>query len=282
MIKEYAIDPAVAADIGTLRVIDALFDYSLPRRISRFPKKWEKMVYQCAEGLDDLKKKRIEVKLQDLKNRKACLISSGRSYDIEKEWPQNAQEAHSEKAFHAIVCDFNNPLFVRADDVEQNHPLFALPNDWREKKTIENFNSLFKHVLFAAKEILIIDPYFDPTKEACVKLMKVWVDLLKNRPDVRDVSVSICTSSDNDRCPYQAGDEGKMLRQVNERLDLGGLKNNFSAKLAPNMHERYLLTDIASFRVDHSFSVDAQKYVNVNMISKETSDRVKAEYFGCP
>ena len=275
MLKEYAIDPAVAGDFSNLRQISNLFDFSNPRRISRFPKRWERMVYEAAAPLGDMNAKRVEEKLKQFKGSKGCLCGFGRGYDPAKKWVDNAFAANSAKPFSAIICDNYDNNCVKIDDLEDTHTLLVAPNSQQITKSIENYKNIFDEIFVSVKNICIVDPYFSTHEPKSIKLYSHWFRLLNDRSDVASVNLFIISSADRKGGPYSLGQESTLISQT-QRVYANNqtLKFNIRAKLVPHnddMHDRFIITDIAAFSISSSLIID-NSTIMVHMITKADAD----------
>ena len=271
MIKEYAIDPAVAADFSNLKQIGNLFDFSNPRRISRFPKKWERMVYEAAAPLGDMNAKRVEEKLKQFKGRKSCLYSFGRNYNPAKDWVENAFESHAVRPFSALICENDQEPCVKLDDLEDTHPLIHAPNSKQVTKSLANYKALFDPVFLSVKNIYIVDPYFSTFQDKCIRLYKHWFKILNECSDAEAMKLSIITSARNDG-PYKLGEENSLITQARQTFTNGqNLRFTLNAKIiehSDDMHDRFVITEHAAFTVTSSFIIDNNATMIVNMLTK--------------
>lgn len=281
MIKEFAIDPRFAANVPNIKLISALFDYHKPRRISKFPKSWESLVYDNTSNLPDLDKTRIVEKLIQLKSARV-LLPAGRNFYERKSWVENAIEVTAQSPFQAVLSDAGATGFINSSDFDTAHPQIQLSDSVRIKKEVLELEGIFKPVLIRAKRIWVVDPYFSMYDSGCCRLFNEWLSVLNSRADAAQIILSICTSSDRRSGAYKAGDEGKMSRDIASNIHLGSISQNIRVKLVPHnqdMHARYFLSDIASFSMDHSFSVDASASANINMLPIIRASDIVSQYF---
>ena len=275
MLKEYAVDPAIVGDFSNLRQIANLFDFSNPRRISRFPKRWERMVYEAAAPLGDMNAKRVEEKLKQFKGSKSCLCGFGRDYDSAKNWVDNALESNSAKPFSAIICESDANNCVKMDDLEDTHTLLAAQNSQQITKSLRNYKNLFNGIFVSVKNICIVDPYFSTYENKSKKLYAHWFKLLNDRPDAASVNLFIISSADRHGGPYSLGQESTLISQAQQvYANNQALKFNIRAKLVPHnddMHDRFIITDIAAFSISSSLIIDTSTMM-VHMITKADAD----------
>lgn len=164
MIKEFALDPAVPAQsfkdcryfLDALRIENG-------RVLSRFPKTWQRMVYEAAQALHNGKVElsRIEARLAGMP--KCALFSCSRpSGDPNAPWLARAIEEQSHSPFAAIitnVADPKLPFVLAADDVDTS-PLFQAVGQREIPRTSQEIVACVGLLLRVAKVIKLIDPYF--------------------------------------------------------------------------------------------------------------------------
>ncbi|MFP4097897.1 MAG: hypothetical protein ACLFU1_03835 [Alphaproteobacteria bacterium] len=281
MLKEYAIDPAVAGDFSNLKQIANLFDFSNPRRISRFPKKWERMVYEAAAPLGDMNAKRVEEKLKQFKGSKSCLYSFGRDYDSDKNWIDNALSSHGIMPFNAIICENDQDSCVKLDDLEDTHPLIHAPNSQQVTKSLENYKALFDPLFMSVKNICIVDPYFSTYEDKAKRLYSHWFKLLSECSDAEAKKLSIITSDKNGG-PYKLGEENTLITQARQTFANGqDLRFILNAKViahSDDMHDRFVIIDNAAFSITSSLIIDDNATMLVNMMTKAVSDGLLSRF----
>jgi hypothetical protein len=281
MLKEYAIDPAVAGDFSNLKQIANLFDFSNPRRISRFPKKWERMVYEAAAPLGDMNAKRVEEKLKQFKGSKSCLYSFGRDYDPARDWVGNVFDSHAVRPFNAIICENDQEPCVKLDDLEDTHPLIHAPNSQQVTKSLANYKALFDPLFLSTKSICIVDPYFSTYEPKSIKLYSHWFKLLNNSPNATSKNLFIVSSADRSGGRYKLGEESLLISQAQEAYaNNQTLKFNLRAKLIAHnddMHDRFIITDIATFSISSSLIIDNNTMM-VGMMTKIDSNNLLSRF----
>lgn len=162
MIKEYAIDPRLLSSWERVRYYCEHFSWERGRLISRFPKSWKKMVWDGLQSIQPRDRKRIE---EYMARMDARLLEQSRRYDGELAWHQNAESGHSEAAFAAIVTDeqvAGSGVGIRNDDFSDDHPLLVCSNHVEVSRTPRDLAHVLTPVLAKAKQLLLIDPHFDP------------------------------------------------------------------------------------------------------------------------
>ncbi|MBK9437656.1 MAG: hypothetical protein IPN51_06640 [Chloracidobacterium sp.] len=174
MIHEFALDPNAISDWQSFRFFIDQFGSSKGRLISRFPKKWKRMVYEALveKKPTDLDRSRIEERLKNIDDR---LLSGARVYEPELTWIANAVNQHSVKPFRAIITvdSSSEPHQITAQDVDETNSTWNVPTNISVVRTAEAMATAVGPLLEISSEIIFVDPYFDPERDD-------FVDLLKN------------------------------------------------------------------------------------------------------
>lgn len=283
MLKEYAVDPALAGHFQTLNLISALFDYRNPRRISRFPKTWERMVCDAAGEIGDLNKARVVEKLKQLKDSKFCLWSFGRSYDPTKAWIENANRENLLRAFAAIISN-STGSYISADEIEESNPLLSCNTDFIVPKSDDNaLVGILQAVLHSAKEIIFIDPfinfYTDPSARRYKQSFTKLIETIRKRENGIPFRVTFCFSE-------KLVPALKAVSDIKTDIQtLFGLKTSeVSVVVLPEAvaHNRYILTDIASFSLGDSlwYEVNQVREDHMAMMSHDSYIHHRQKY--CP
>ena len=174
MHNEYAVEPASLSNWQTFRYLIENLGVSKGRLVSKFPKKWEDQVYKACSAFSAKQRWTLEIKLKRLK--KCGLIRSGRPYDIDKGWLENALEQQNNgNPFHAIVsCHSRSGVqhSLVADDLTEEDALWAVDTEMFVPRTVEALGDAARSLLKISDErILFIDKMFNPAS-------KRWQDML--------------------------------------------------------------------------------------------------------
>ncbi len=169
MLSEYAVEPAaIGADWRTFKDLIDRFGADKGRLISRFPSKWEKKVIQAAKdaGVPDVRMVAIVQRLQESKQK---VVDFNRAYLHDAEWISNALREHGDRPFKAIICAAGGTACAEAiqpDDSSDGHPLFKAATSRNVIRTADEIAGALHTIVAVAKDVDIIDPFFDlrPTK----------------------------------------------------------------------------------------------------------------------
>ena len=162
MIYEFALDPDVLSDWQSFRYFYENFGVEHGRLISRFPKKWKRMVYNACSHCLEIEKKRIEERLTLIDNK---LIRNNREYDGNLSWLINAENQHSILPFRAIISN-SNPnqvdFILIADEINNEVELWNIPTQKRIIRKAATIASCASLLFGISTEILFVDPHFAP------------------------------------------------------------------------------------------------------------------------
>lgn len=164
MLWEYAVEPeAIGSDWKTFKDLIDRFGANKGRLISRFPKKWEKKVIEAAKtaGVPDVRMLSIIERLLTEKHKVADFC---REYDPASDWIENALREHGGRPFRAIICDSNTRgcgEALKPDDCSDAEPLMITPVSQDVPRVSADIAAPLIMLAAAAREIDLVDPYFD-------------------------------------------------------------------------------------------------------------------------
>ena len=162
MLHEYALDPLILSNWPAFRYFYEKFGVAHSRLISRFPKKWKRMVYEACNACGDIERKRIEEKLRDIDIK---LLPTGRSYDGNLAWLNNAEVQHLLNPFHAIIASANprnSGAVLIANELDESTPSWKVPREICLPRQANELAVCLSKLLQNSAEILFIDPHFRP------------------------------------------------------------------------------------------------------------------------
>src|SRR5262249_11776331 len=110
-------------------------------------------------------------------------VPSHRPYDANAgNWLHNALSEHKRSPFRAIIAmqNLNGDAIVLAiDDLDELHPLMAVPRDRAVARDAVSIAGALKELLHFGNNILFVDPFFDPyspkyksTLRECLRIVK--------------------------------------------------------------------------------------------------------------
>lgn len=169
MIREYALDPTVAAsDSNTLHRIFSEFGGQNGRVISDIPKGWSSAVRRLieAKGFSVRAKNNC---LQELTNLRSTGIVKGDEQPLgENSWLDRALELKQSLSLNAILTSQEQ---IQRQQFNYLNMLGDSPINWNIEQTksvarnATALNESISHSLQLSKKFIFVDPYFDPLKD---------------------------------------------------------------------------------------------------------------------
>jgi hypothetical protein len=250
MIHEYALEPELVATWGNrhdYRYFIEKFGLGQPRIVSRFPKRWKRLVWDTFRSDNELERKRMEELLAQLSER----MVHRRDYNWEptSTWIANAHNEHGRFPFHAILARENpagHPATLVLDQIGDSSPLWAVARGVTIARSATAMAGTVAAMLRIAEVVIFVDPYFGPERSRHRRPLEAFLRAVSNgRPLGAPGRVEVQTSQDRtgtleffqDECRNRlrrcvpAG-QCLVLRRLRERP--GG----------ESLHNRYILTDL--------------------------------------
>ena len=258
MLFEYAVEPrAVGSGWQICRYLMEKFGFDRGRLISQFPKSWFRMVYEASAHLQPVERKRVE---EILNRSKPSVVRFGRRYDANLDWLGNAVDQQDRHPFRAIIAEENPqglPFIVRAEDVDEAHPLIVSPRNWEVPRVGASLAHAMGPLLRTAQTVRFVDKYFkfdDPRyKDTLRELLSI---------------ISGCGRSDI-RCEIHFADHATCppIREIEIRVGQwlrGVIPAGMSVVLfdwkersgGQDFHDRFLLTDKGGMTIGAGFAAD--------------------------
>jgi hypothetical protein len=104
MFYEYALKPSLLNNWKDFRYFTEKFGIAQGRLISRYPKRWKRMVYESLANCGEIERARIVEGLNRLDNR---LLKRRYEWDPQRDWFTNAEAEHCRRPFRAILARSN-------------------------------------------------------------------------------------------------------------------------------------------------------------------------------
>ena len=257
MIHEFAVDPVAISSWDNFRYLIDQCGVEYGRLISRFPGNWNKMVHDaCKDNYDCGKISTMQLHsiVERLRNINHRLVRLNRRYNSEKEWLENAEEQHSIKEFRAIISISNpngRPYVLNASEIDATNPLWNVPREKVIQRKSEGLAACAKMLLCTGKEILFVDPHFNPKLRRFTDTFSYFINYaFENKmPQRLELHVEHTYKSD----PYDEwnADCERNLSQI--------VPKGYSLKIirwdekygGDKPHPRYVLTEIGGIRYDY-------------------------------
>jgi hypothetical protein len=255
------------------------FGVHLGRLISRYPKRWEKLV---VDGLTcpDVEKARI---VEALARGRGRLLPRHHEWKPELPWLENAEAEHAKRPFHAVVASTNprNQPFILLDDIDvtQPPPLWAVAHGAKVPRRAADMAGAAMRLLQIAKTVVFVDRNFSPKDRGFREALKAFLQAMLDRNGK-------CSAT---RIEYHTGD----------RLtgsDFTSLCSGFLPDLVPpgvtiklvrwaytDLHNRYILTELGGLQfgqgLDEAGPTEQQEDF-VSLLGFEESQRLLSDYIG--
>ena len=282
MLFEYAVEPqAIGSSWQNFRYLIEKFGFDRGRLISRFPKKWEREVYDAAAQMKPIERSRLEIALTQAKQTK--FIRSGRPYDPALgTWLQNAIAQHAVSPFHAIIAEQNPAAIggvVTVDEADEHHPLMVSAHTWDVERVGTSLAIAMRPLLTSAKIVLFVDRFFDLSKARYQETLKACLDAIHASGGERvRCEIHFCDHDNRPTLEYVEREAHKWIRGV---LPSGMSLALYSWKEqtgGADFHARYLLTDVGGINVEAGFSAEgAQQRVQLGLLPLDLAqNRLKA------
>ena len=258
MLHEYAIEPAALTRFETCRYILEKMGIPEGRYIAKYPTNWFKSVLQaCDDDKECLPINRQRIGCL-LKNVSSCILSRhDRYYDSDLEWLQNAEYAHSEVPFHAILARENprGHTSVRSVyDITKDDPLLKISREKIITRTTTELLNVVLPFLELANEFVFVDSFFNPLQQKYRNTTRAFLTAIgKTGKSVKRLEYH--TRGDRGKDDLSAFND---FRQACIDNISGCLSHNLNLKIyrwnqrtgGKQFHARYLLTNIGGIRID--------------------------------
>lgn len=269
MLSEFAVEPDLLSTWHDFRFFISQFGWSNGRLISRYPKKWKRMVIEAAQDASAIDFQRIEESLLTLD---PLLIPRTSEWDPREDWLPNAMNEHSKRPFYGILAR-SNPLqatdVVCANQIEPN--LAPLPKLWEPRTSIpvvrraETMAKCVSLLLRHCSMIHFVDPHFDPGNRRHTLPLQAFLKIIESRRAQNEDLFSI---------HYHTGDKNK---------DLGSFKVNLERWVRPflpsgsqleivrwkeeQLHNRYILTDLGGVMFGNGLDQDDNEPPSIDSVT---------------
>lgn len=252
MVHEYALEPELVATWGNrhdFRYFLEKFGLGQPRIVSRYPKRWKRLVWEAFRSDDEFERTRMTellVRLSErMVHRRNCV------WEPERSWLQNAHQEHARVPFHAILARANSndhPNTLIAGALGDTTALWAVPRGVTIARTGDEMAAAVIAMLRIAEVVIFVDPYFRPGELKNRRPLEAFLRaVMAGRPISAPSRIEVHTSLKYEN----AADPGFFLSECEKRLPRcipQGMQMSvliLSEKAGgERLHNRYILTDI--------------------------------------
>lgn len=245
MINEIALEPDVLAKPENIRYFLEQFDVHKGRLIADFPQRWVSEVYRMwSRTLKDVERRRFENLLATIERKVIVRNVKRKCEGID--WLENAEAVQNTRdPFHAIVArenPRNREHVLVADMIEEDTPLWKTNRQNVIPRNARAISDIAAPLIHISKEILLVEPYFDPcngTFKSSLRTVLYHLAHRRNRAARVELHCTIHKTSGNnfwDDCHENLPDlvpEGVRLDVFRWSKKQGGER----------FHRRYVLTE---------------------------------------
>ena len=238
------------------------------------------MAYDSLNGLGPMEKKRIEVGLTRLKE---ALYPRHYEWNPEREWVDNALEEHRQRPFCAIITDNacgKSPEVIREEDLdEEDEPRWKAEVQRRIGRTATEMAACADMLLRNAKQILLVDPYFNPQVQRFRRPFEAFLRAAVNREPSNPIE-RIEVHTGDSATGTKAFFDGECKKNLPRHIP-SGLKVRVVRWDQNYLHNRYLLTERGGLKFgtgldDHDGRVLSHDVVD--LLAAEPYKKTWAEY----
>jgi len=246
MLHEYALDPNVLNTWQSFRYLIENFGVSEGRIISQYPKKWKRMVYEACSACKDVELSRIEQRLADIDDK---LLKCACPFDPALPWFTNAEKCRD--SFRAVISGANpnrHDNVLIADDIQCNEPLWGVPREKPVERVAGTMAACAAKLLAHAREILFVDPHFDPAKSRYRNTLKAFLEKVTDPSRVKRIEYHVANSLPDEY--FQQEYTEKVSRLLRLGITVRFIRWQ-EADGGDSLHPRYILTELGGIRFEH-------------------------------
>lgn len=277
MIHEFALEPEAVSNWRDFRYFIERFGAEHGRLIAQFPKKWKRYVIEaCTET--GLNRTRIVERLKTVDSK---LVRSGRPYDPEQPWLDNALAQHDEDPFAGIIARANptgHADVMEADAVDATEPRWTVPRERTVARQASDLAETIAPLIRVSKRILLVDPYFTPTVQRYKHSLRAILQQgLNGHLGVEQLEVH-SRSVGNTTAAWRNDCELSLCALLPPGIELALVRWEDTPG-GEVMHARYVLTEIGGLRIDHGLDEGAPgQTTDVALLATEFAQERWTEY----
>ena len=280
MFKEIAVEPEVMAHWEWFLKLYDKFGYHEGMLLAEFPTSWRREVIKRAnelvrEGINQEIKVRSMVARMQRDSFREGLYSDRRQPGNQASWLDKAKDQYP--PFDAIVACFNGecrPPVVAAQDFFWEDPLLVAKRQERIPRNAASLVGAAEKLLRKAREIRVVDRFFNPKKQEKRNPFVRLVDYLHAyNPEARRLQIYT-------QLVLEEATPSDYHRFLEHELPTGfSLEVFFLEKLegGENLHPRFILADIGGLQYDHGLDEGDGTCV-VNVLGRDLKQRLWEEY----
>ena len=286
MISQFAVDPNLIGEWSNFQMFWGDFGISQRRQIGLFPKNWKQIAMERAHKLRE-SSVNSEMQLKKMEDRLFGEVAKSKfrkvncsMWNPESSWLENC--LRQEPEFEAIVatCSHPNERVVSKDDLLKDEPPYHQPTDYEIDRRPDSIVEALWSLLEQSKEIVLVDPNFDPAEPRFCGVLEIIIDRLHEAgkiPKRFEIHTSKYRKKDGARIPRvnQLNFENTLspILFSNWKLCICAWAEN---RVEDYQHPRFLLTEIGGIHID--WGLDSGK-PGERTLAKGLSEEVHQKLF---
>ena len=252
MIYEYALEPELVAtwtNRSDCRYFKESFGLGQGRVVSRYPKRWKRLVWNAFNSTDDFAQKRLEELLARLSEQ--MVQRSDAWWDGEStSWCDNAEREHERLPFRAILARTNPKNHVHVltenDLDEDSATRWAVERGYSVARSATEMADTVAPLLRCSSDVIFVDPHFGPERPRYRRTFKAFLEqMVCQRPGEMPKRIEVHTGvEDTGTEEFFRGECENRLRQCipeEMRVIVRRLRQKQDGE---KLHNRYILTDL--------------------------------------
>ena len=247
MFKEFAVEPELLSTWPGYCSLMGHFGINHGRMISKFPKKWKRLVIEAAQKGNDKEFLRI---IESLENADAIFVKKGRPWDKAKNWLENAIVEHARLPFHAVLSNQEsdgNDFVLNFPELDPLAPplAWAVISSVSICRTATEMAACIKVMLARCSFVRFVDPYYDPQTRRFNQPLKEFLKAIQTRSSSSDLPI-VEYHTGNRNCDL-AAIQSDLERWVQPSL-AKGQEFQLVRWEQDELHNRFVITDLGAVK----------------------------------
>jgi len=286
MISEFAIDPEVMARWGHFQTLWGDFGIAQRRQVGLYPKDWKRTVMDRARELardkvnSEMQVTKMEACLSGALSKPKFRKANCEDWSDSRSWLENA--IPHEPSFPAIVSGIahQDERLVTINDLLRDEPPYFRSPEMEVERTVEAIVGMLWPLLAQSREVILVDPNFDPREPRFLGVVEAIIDRLHDlgrTPSRFEIHTS--------KYREQSGQKSVRIQEHHYRDRLGAtLYGGWKVKICcwaesqaqDHQHPRFVLTEIGGIHLD--WGLDAGG-AGTSTIAKGLGERMHASCY---
>jgi len=285
MLQEYAVDPVLMGSWERFKFLTSHFGIQTGRLISRYPSHWKKLVYEAmtaAEGRGELRPVERTKIVEKLKGIDTKLAPRNPQWKDAMSWISNAIEEDGRDPFCAILSNDNSSGHAKVltyDELDEVPPLWRAEHERVTPRTPEAFAIAIAPLVKISKNLIFIDPYFDPNSGDVLRTIRVILNrCVGARYGKPFESIEFHTLFKGEIVNFRAQCQARLPRQIPRGLSMRVVRWQVR-KDGDGIHNRHVLTDRGGIRFPWGLKVGDEQETDDLILMAESTYRHRWDQF---